>query len=79
MEQRTRRTRSRRTCGGSRSNARSSTAPAASTGRLPDGRRRSMQPMAERLGTDHQQLQQFMTSSTWPVQEVRARLATARA
>ncbi|MDJ0382436.1 hypothetical protein QMF80_16660 [Streptomyces sp. G-G2] len=38
-----------------------------------------MQPMAERLGTDHQQLQQFMTSSTWPVQEVRARLATARA
>ncbi|GGW71237.1 hypothetical protein GCM10010381_64910 [Streptomyces xantholiticus] len=44
-------------------------------GLLLDGRRKSMQPMAERLGIDHQQLQQFMTSSTWPVQEVRARLA----
>ncbi|WSK84734.1 transposase [Streptomyces sp. NBC_01278] len=31
--------------------------------------------MAERLGVDHQQLQQFMTSSTWPIEDVRARLA----
>ncbi|MGW7691259.1 IS701 family transposase, partial [Streptomyces asiaticus] len=44
-------------------------------GLLLDGRRKSMQPMAERLGIDHQQLQQFMTSSTWPVEDVRARLA----
>ncbi|MEU8686010.1 transposase [Streptomyces sp. NPDC048611] len=44
-------------------------------GLLLDGRRKSMQPMAERLGIDHQQLQQFMTSSTWPVKDVRARLA----
>ncbi|MFE6744189.1 IS701 family transposase [Streptomyces tubercidicus] len=44
-------------------------------GLLLDGRRKSMQPMAERLGVDHQQLQQFMTSSTWPVEDVRARLA----
>ncbi|MFF3090766.1 IS701 family transposase [Streptomyces nojiriensis] len=44
-------------------------------GLLLEGRRKSMQPMAERLGVDHQQLQQFMTSSTWPVDQVRARLA----
>ncbi|UZJ33464.1 IS701 family transposase [Streptomyces endophytica] len=44
-------------------------------GLLLDGRRKSMQPMAGRLGIDHQQLQQFMTSSTWPVDQVRARLA----
>ncbi len=44
-------------------------------GLLLEGRRKSMQPMAERLGIDHQQLQQFMTSSTWPVGDVRARLA----
>ncbi|MFJ1868719.1 transposase [Streptomyces sp. NPDC088097] len=44
-------------------------------GLLLDGRRKSMQPMAERLGIDHQRLQQFMTSSTWPVEDVRARLA----
>ncbi|MFI8393134.1 IS701 family transposase [Streptomyces sp. NPDC085540] len=44
-------------------------------GLLLDGRRKSMQPMAERLGVDHQRLQQFMTSSTWPVEAVRARLA----
>ncbi|MFE2329732.1 IS701 family transposase, partial [Streptomyces sp. NPDC059385] len=44
-------------------------------GLLLEGRRKSMQPMAERLGVDHQQLQQFMTSSTWPVEKVRARLA----
>src|ERR1041385_1875468 len=34
-------------------------------GLLADGRRKSMVPMAERLGTDHQRLQQFITSSTW--------------
>src|SRR3954469_12556749 len=45
-------------------------------GLLLDGRRKSMQPMAERLGVDHQGLQQFVSSSTWPVEEVRARLAT---
>ncbi|MFB0631117.1 IS701 family transposase [Streptomyces sp. AB3(2024)] len=44
-------------------------------GLLLDGRRKSMQPMAERLGVDHQQLQQFMTSSTWQVEDVRAGLA----
>jgi SRSO17 transposase len=44
-------------------------------GLLLEGRRKSMQPMAQRLGIDHQQLQQFMTSSTWPVGDVRARLA----
>ncbi|KJY26534.1 transposase, partial [Streptomyces sp. NRRL S-495] len=44
-------------------------------GLLLEGRRKSMQPMAERLGVDHQRLQQFMTSSTWPVEDVRARLA----
>ncbi|GLW04301.1 DDE transposase [Streptomyces lavendulae subsp. lavendulae] len=44
-------------------------------GLLLDGRRKSMQPMAERLGVDYQRLQQFMTSSTWQVEDVRARLA----
>ncbi|MFD4946171.1 IS701 family transposase [Streptomyces sp. NPDC058409] len=44
-------------------------------GLLLDGRRKSMQPMAGRRGVDHQQLQQFMTSSTWPVDTVRAGLA----
>ena len=34
-------------------------------GLLADGRRKSMQPMAERLGVDHQRLQQFITTSTW--------------
>src|SRR3954447_25998673 len=40
-----------------------------------DGKRKSMQPMAARLGGDHQQLQQFLTSSTWDVVGVRRRLA----
>jgi SRSO17 transposase len=40
-----------------------------------DGKRKSMQPMGERLGVDHQQLQQFMTSSTWDYVAVRRRLA----
>jgi SRSO17 transposase len=44
-------------------------------GLLLDGKRKSMQPMAERLGVDHQQLQQFVTSSTWDHVEVRKRLA----
>ncbi|WP_329142235.1 IS701 family transposase [Streptomyces sp. NBC_01456] len=44
-------------------------------GLLLEGRRKSMQPMADRLGVDHQQLQQFITSSTWPSDAVRARLA----
>src|SRR3954449_1995864 len=34
-----------------------------------------MQPMAERLGIDHQQLQQFVSTSTWDHVEVRQRLA----
>ena len=44
-------------------------------GLMLDGKRQSMQPMAERLGVDHQQLQQFMPSSTWGYVEVRRRVA----
>src|SRR3954452_2693919 len=44
-------------------------------GLLLDGRPKSMQPMAERLGVDHQGLQQFVSSSSWAVQPVRQRLA----
>jgi SRSO17 transposase len=44
-------------------------------GLLTDGRRKSMQPMAERLGVDHQGLQQFVTSSTWDYKAVRANVA----
>jgi SRSO17 transposase len=44
-------------------------------GLLVDGKRKSMQPMAARLGVDHQQLQQFVTSSTWDHVEVRKRVA----
>src|SRR5256885_11612870 len=44
-------------------------------GLLTDGRRKSMQPMAERLGTDHQLLQQFITSSTWDYTAVRRNVA----
>ncbi|MFC0528279.1 IS701 family transposase [Phytohabitans kaempferiae] len=44
-------------------------------GLLLDGRRKSMQPMAARLGVDHQGLQQFVTTSTWDTAAVRARLA----
>ena len=44
-------------------------------GLLLDGQRKSMQPMAERLGVVHQRLQQFMTSSTWDFVAVRRRLA----
>lgn len=45
-------------------------------GLLTDGQRKSMQPMASRLGVDHQQLQQFITSSTWNHELVRRNLAT---
>jgi SRSO17 transposase len=44
-------------------------------GLLSDGPRKSMQPMAERLGVDHQGLQQFITSSTWDYERVRATVA----
>jgi SRSO17 transposase len=44
-------------------------------GLLLDGRRKSMQPMAQRLGVDHQGLQQFLTTSTWDTRAVRVRLA----
>jgi SRSO17 transposase len=43
-------------------------------GLMLDGRRKSMVPMAERLGVDHQRLQQFITSSTWDYAAVRRRL-----
>jgi SRSO17 transposase len=46
-------------------------------GLLLDGRRKSMQPMAARLGVDHQGLQQFVTTSTWDTLAVRARLSAA--
>ncbi|MER6790651.1 transposase [Amycolatopsis mediterranei] len=52
----------------------SSTKKNLNTGDLVD-KRKSMQPMAERLGVDHQQLQQFVTTSTWDHVEVRRRLA----
>jgi SRSO17 transposase len=44
-------------------------------GLMLDGKRKSMQPMAVRLGVDHQGLQQFVTDSTWDHGEVRRRLA----
>jgi SRSO17 transposase len=44
-------------------------------GLLADGRRKSMQPMAARLGVDHQRLQQFITSSTWDYVAVRRNIA----
>jgi SRSO17 transposase len=40
-------------------------------GLMLDGRRKSMQPMAQRLQVDHQQLQQFVTTSPWDVVPVR--------
>ena len=43
-------------------------------GLMLDGKRKSMQPMGERLGVDHQQLQQFISSSTWDYVEVRRRV-----
>jgi len=44
-------------------------------GLLTDGQRKSMQPMAARLGVDHQRLQQFITSSTWDYAAVRQNVA----
>lgn len=44
-------------------------------GLLTDGQRKSMQPMAQRLGVDHQGLQQFVTSSTWDHEQVRGNVA----
>ena len=44
-------------------------------GLLTDGARKSMQPMAARLGVDHQRLQQFVSSSTWDYATVRANVA----
>lgn len=44
-------------------------------GLLTDGRRKSMQPMAARLGVDHQRLQQFISSSTWDYAAVRRNVA----
>jgi SRSO17 transposase len=44
-------------------------------GLLMDGQRKSMVPMAARLGTDHQRLQQFITSSTWDYVAVRRNVA----
>ncbi|ONH60487.1 DDE endonuclease [Frankia sp. CcI49] len=43
-------------------------------GLMLDGKRKSLQPMAERLGVDHQGLQQFLRNSTWEYSEVRRRL-----
>jgi SRSO17 transposase len=39
-------------------------------GLLLPGERKSVEPMAERLGTDSQKLQQFLTDSPWDEQEV---------
>jgi SRSO17 transposase len=44
-------------------------------GLLTDGQRKSMEPMAARLGIDHQRLQQFITSSTWDYAGVRRNMA----
>jgi SRSO17 transposase len=44
-------------------------------GLLAGGRRKSMVPMAARLGVDHQRLQQFITSSTWDYAAVRRNVA----
>ena len=44
-------------------------------GLLTDGQRKSMVPMAARLGIDHQRLQQFITSSTWDYVTVRRNVA----
>ena len=46
-----------------------------SRGLLTGGRRKSMAPMAARLGVDHQRLQQFITSSTWDYIAVRRNVA----
>ena len=40
-----------------------------------EGRRKSMQPMGDRLGIDYQQLQQFVSTSPWKVEPVRRQIA----
>jgi len=40
-------------------------------GLMLEGRRKSMQPMGDRLGIDYQQLQQFVSASPWRVEPVR--------
>src|SRR5579875_708490 len=44
-------------------------------GLLTDGQRKPRQPMAARLGTGHQRLQQFITSSAWDYAAVRRTVA----
>lgn len=44
-------------------------------GLMIEGRRKSMQPMGDRLGIDYQQLQQFVSTSPWKVEPVRRRIA----
>lgn len=44
-------------------------------GLMLEGRRKSMQPMGDRLGIDYQQLQQFVSSSPWPVEPVWRQIA----
>src|SRR3972149_4729973 len=44
-------------------------------GLLRDGERKSMEPMAARLGADVQALRQFLGESPWEVEEVQHRLA----
>lgn len=43
-------------------------------GLMLEGRRKSMQPMGDRLGIDYQQLQQFVSTSPWKVEPVRRKL-----
>jgi len=45
-------------------------------GLMLDGKRKSMQPMAERLGVDFLQLQKFVSSSPWKIEPVRRVIAT---
>jgi hypothetical protein len=44
-------------------------------GLMLDGRRKSMQPMAQRLRVNHQRLQHFVTSSPWDVEPIRKTLS----
>ncbi|GII01084.1 hypothetical protein Pta02_30920 [Planobispora takensis] len=44
-------------------------------GLMMDGHRKSMEPMAHRLGVDHQGLQQFLTDSPWSHQQVLRKVA----
>lgn len=51
------------------------TASVCARGLMLDSRRKSMQPMAERLRVDHQRRQQFVTNSPWDVVPVRKTLS----